>query len=208
MIDKYKAVLFDFDFTLCDSSAGQSDSVNYALGKLVGLSLEDIFQQLTSNSLHENKGLFRKHFTDRADVVIAPSSVMFSGVDTLFKLLRSKDKKIGIVSTKYRYRIEEILSNHSLRDQVDIIIGGEDVKNYKPDPEPMLIALDRLGLQNHEVLYIGDSTVDAEVALASGVDFIAVLSGKTLTEEFEPYKPHAILQGVHELINYSGENKR
>lgn len=213
MHGKYKAFLFDFDFTLCDSSQGQCECVNYALIKMgygkandadilrtVGLSFEDIFEILAGVTESEKKHLFRLLFTERADEIMAASVTMFPGVDILLSELQRRKIKVGIVSTKYRYRIEEILSNHSLGSYVDVIIGGEDVENYKPHPEGVFLALDKLGISAEDALYIGDSIVDAETAASSGLDFAAMLSGTTTISEFNRYAPLAIMQGVHELL--------
>ena len=82
---------------------------------------------------------------------------------------------IGIISTKYRYRIKELLDQHLPSDYFNIIIGGEDVLEAKPSPEGLLLAIKQLDIPKEEVLYIGDSTIDAETAEAAGVDFAGVL---------------------------------
>src|SRR2546430_559664 len=202
MLDKYKAFLFDFDFTLFDSARGQCECVNYALRRMglneakdidilrfVGSTLEDTFEKLTGVSELEKKHEFRNFFRERGDVIMLSSAIMYPHVDILLKKLRSKRKHVAIVSTKYRHRIEEILSNHNIRDEVNIIIGWEDVTNYKPDPEGVFLVLKELGITISESVFIGDSLVDAEVSMRAGLDFIAVLSGTTQASEFEQYKP-------------------
>jgi len=59
----------------------------------------------------------------------------------------------------------------------DVIVGGEDVAAHKPDPEGLLKAISMVGCQKEEVLFVGDSTVDARTAKNAGVDFVAVLTG-------------------------------
>lgn len=106
--------------------------------------------------------------------------------------LKQKGSKIGIISTKYRYRIQELLSQHLPAGFMDIIIGGEDVKTAKPSPEGLLLAINRLGCRNEDTLYIGDSTVDAETAQAGKTDFVGILHGATTREELETY-PHLFI---------------
>ena len=77
-----------------------------------------------------------------------------------------------------------------------IIIGGEDVKQAKPDPQGIKKALRRLHRRKSETLYIGDSTVDAETAQAAKVDFVGVLNGMTTREELMVYPHRQILDNL------------
>ena len=60
------------------------------------------------------------------------------------------------------FRILSFLEEYLPKDFLDIIVGGEDVKAAKPSPKGVLFALEHLGSTPKEILYIGDSTVDAE----------------------------------------------
>lgn len=86
-------------------------------------------------------------------------------------------------------------------DWFDIIIGGEDVTHHKPDPEGLLLAIDRLKACPEEVLYIGDSTVDAGTAAAAGVSFVGVTSGMTTAREFQAYPYDRIISSLGQLIS-------
>ena len=82
---------------------------------------------------------------------------------------------------------------------IDVIIGGDDVKNEKPDPEGLLTAIQKL---KNQALYVGDSIVDAKTAQSAGVDFVAVLTGTTEREEFMNYEYVSIEESVRELTSY------
>ncbi len=103
---------------------------------------------------------------------------------------------LAIVSTKFRYRIEQVLLRDGLDHAFEVIVGGEDVAAHKPDPSGLIVALGRLGRTPAEVLYVGDSAVDAETTKRAGVPFVAVLSGVTPREAFAPYRPHAIIEDL------------
>ena len=105
------------------------------------------------------------------------------------KELKKRGARVGIISTKYRFRILSYLEEFLPKDFLDIIVGGEDVKAPKPSPEGVKFALEHLGSSPEETLYIGDSTVDAETAQNAGVDFAGVLNGMTTGEELRVY-PH------------------
>ena len=85
---------------------------------------------------------------------------------------------------------------------IDVIIGGDDVKNEKPDPEGLLTAIQKLNVSKNQALYVGDSIVDAKTAQSAGVDFVAVLTGTTEREEFMNYEYVSIEESVRELTSY------
>jgi phosphoglycolate phosphatase len=71
---------------------------------------------------------------------------------------------------------------------VDLIVGSDDVKIEKPNPEGLLWSIDALQLEKNEVLYVGDSVVDAKTAENAEVDFAGVLTGTTTKSDFAKYK--------------------
>ena len=116
------------------------------------------------------------------------------------KELKKRGARVGIISTKYRFRILSYLEEYLPKDFLDIVVGGEDVKAPKPSPEGVLFALEHLGSTPEETLYIGDSTVDAETARNAGVDFAGVLNGMTTAEELRIYPHKIIMQNFGELV--------
>ena len=86
----------------------------------------------------------------------------------------------------------------------DIIVGGEDVSAAKPSPEGVLMALDRLQVSREEVLYVGDSVVDAETARAAGVCFAGVTHGVTTAEELSAYPHRLVMDSLESLLPDAG----
>lgn len=202
-----RAAVFDFDFTLGDSAGGIVASVNYALGKMgyeeaqeeairrtIGLSLARTLEVLTGN--REDGAVFEAYFVEKADEVMVAETTLYAGVKEMLADLHGQGIKLAIVTTKYNRRIRSILKANHIEHLIDEVIGGDDVKNPKPDPEGMKLLLERLGMRPEEILYIGDSLVDARTAEAAGVDFIAVLTGTTEAEEFAGYPCREILAGA------------
>ena len=212
----YQVVIFDFDYTLGDSSKGLELSTNYAIEKLgyeqksqmeisktIGLSTKDTFYALTGETDSERAALFAKYFKEKADVIMVDNISLYPATQEVLKKLRSSKMKVGIVTTKFHYRIDQILSRFSMNDAIDLIVGCEDVKVEKPNPEGLLWAIQKFGVDKAEVLYVGDSWVDAQTAQNAGVDFAAVLTGANTREDFENY-PHVCvaedLSGIYEYI--------
>lgn len=206
-----KAVVFDFDFTLGDSAKGIIASVNYALQKMgyaqaaeetikktIGLSLAKTLEALTGNS--EDGLTFETYFKEKADEVMVAGTTLYDGIAEMLSSLHAQGIELAIVTTKYHYRIEQILAVNRIGHLIDGIVGGDDVKNPKPNPEGMKLLAERLGIRAEEMLYVGDSIVDAKTAKAAGVTFIAVLTGTTKAEEFAAYPCKKILAEAAELI--------
>ncbi len=149
-----QAVVFDFDLTLADSTPGIVECVNYPLPKMgmppvdpgdihptIGLSLPRIFATLTGRSDPAGVARFSAGFIERAEQVMADSTVIFPHIPRILSRLKSYGLGTAIVSTKFRRRIEGILARDKLTDSFDVIIGGEDVDEHKPDPEGLYKAL-------------------------------------------------------------------
>lgn len=210
-----KAVIFDFDYTLGDSTNGIALSINYALERLgyeaqkldairktIGLSLKETFFALTSSREESEAEQFARLFKQKADAVMVENTELYAGVKEVLQNLQTKGYKTAIVTTKFHYRIEQILEKFDALELIDIIVGAEDVKIEKPDPEGLIRTMEQLGLQKDEVLFVGDSLVDATTAENAKVDFAAVLTGTTTRREFERHANVFIGNGVEAVYQY------
>jgi phosphoglycolate phosphatase len=211
-VTSIEAILFDFDYTLADSSCGVIDCIGYALSELglppvtdeaarrtIGLSLPDTLAALAGPQPKDVSERFARLFLERADQVMADKTVLFPSVCEAAVRLRERGLVLGIVSTKYRRRIEAILAREGLLGLFAAIVGGEDVSCHKPDPESLRLGLDRLGVLPAEALYVGDSVTDAQAAQRAGVPFVAVLSGTTPERAFEAHRLCAVIRTLAEL---------
>ena len=120
------------------------------------------------------------------------NTFLYSETSRVLQSLKNHGYKLGIISTKYRYRIQDLLKNYFTNNFFDIIIGGEDVSEHKPSPEGILKAIEQLDVEKSQVLYIGDSVVDADAAQQAGVHFAGVLHAMTTKEELQIY-PHDLI---------------
>lgn len=212
---KYQAVIFDFDYTLGDSENGIVASICFALDQLgygerdmeamkktIGMSLKNTFVYLTGSESEEEAARFGALFKQKADEVMADSTRLYPFAVKLLALLKERDCMVGIVTTKFHYRIEQILDKFGITSLVDYIVGGEDVKEAKPNPEGLFCIIEKMGLSKDSVLYIGDSWIDASAAHSAKVDFAGVTTGTTAREEFEKYPYICILESLEELSEW------
>lgn len=210
----YTTYLFDFDYTLADSSRGivtcfrivlnrhhYTDITDEAIKRTIGKTLEESFSILSGVTDPEQLTAFRKEYRLEADVHMNVNTRLFHDTLSTLKELKKRGARIGIISTKYRFRILSFLEDYLPEDFLDIVVGGEDVTAPKPSPEGVLFALEHLGSSPQETLYIGDSTVDAETAQNAGVDFAGVLNGMTTAEELREYPHRIIMNTLSELVD-------
>ena len=209
----YQVYLFDFDYTLADSSRGitlcfrhvlerngYAGVTDEAIRRTIGKTLEESFSILTGVTDPDRLAAFKAEYRREADVHMTPNTRLFPETLRVLRTLKERGAKIGIISTKYRFRIHDTMDQHLPADFLDIVVGGEDVSRAKPDPEGLLYAIRQLGVKKKRVLYIGDSTVDAETAQAAGVDFAGVTHGVTTADELAAYPHRRIMDSLTELL--------
>ena len=210
-------IVFDFDYTLADSSRAVIECVTVALTDMglpvpsedtirraIGLSLPETLGRLAGDEQRHRAEEFRAFFRARSDQVMLDWTVMLPGVSDAVRELKRRGYRLEIVSTKFRMRIEATLERVGLRDPFDTIVGGEDVTRFKPDPEGLLMASERLAAEPGKMVYVGDSVTDGETARRAGVPFIALLSGMTPRDDLELYSPRTVLPDIAALVEYLG----
>lgn len=209
---EYTTYLFDFDYTLADSSQGivicfqnvlnrhgYTDITDTQIKRTIGKTLEESFSILTGIEDADTLASYKKEYIREADTYMNVNTFLFPETVPTLTTLKEKGAKIGVISTKFRYRLKAVLDLHFPTDFFDIIIGGEDVKVMKPDQQGIQMALKKLKRNRKETLYIGDSIVDAETARNAKVDFVGVLNGMTTREELEAYPHRQILNDLSQL---------
>ena len=209
-----QAIIFDFDYTLADSSEGVIECINFALDRLglplaadaeirktIGLSLPDALLMLVGNEYARYTDEFTRLFVERAHEVMTDMTELFDSVPETVTALQKLEIRLGIVTLKYRYRIESVLRREQLTDAFEVIIGFEDVSEQKPNPTGLLTAIERLNCSRQNCCYVGDSVTDAKTAQQANIDFIAVLSGVTPRAAFEDYDVYEILGDVSGVLD-------
>lgn len=208
-------ILFDFDYTLADSSEGIIASVNFALGRvgrppahpsairnMIGHSLEETFGQFIDPADANLIATCKRLFMEYADTgAMVKSTVILEGVRQTLEHLFDHMYTMGIVSTKRRSTIEDTLEAHELDDLFDIVIGYEDVTDLKPKPEGLLKAMDELAGSTADTVYVGDSLIDVEAGRSAGLPVIAVASGMTSYDTLKANGPAMVLKRFPELVD-------
>lgn len=185
-----EAVLFDVDGTLINSRSAILYAYRTAAERVLqaplifdGEELEQLIQ------LPTEEGFLRVASGDRAAAariatefsaayrVAEPDIAWFPAAKTAIRALKELGCAVGIVTTKARDRVESHLTTAGLADLVDVTISGDDVARHKPDPLPIVVAIELLGLAPDRVLYVGDGPNDVVAAHAAGASAVGVEFG-------------------------------
>ncbi len=194
---RWQAVLFDFDYTLADSSPGIIACANYALAEMhlpaaepehirstIGLALTETFTRLTGSADPRQREAFARLFVYKADEVMVASTTLYDAAKVVIPLLDDAGYLLGVVSTKYRDRLEGVLQRERLLQHMRVVVGGDQVAQPKPAPDGLVLAATTLGLEPAACLYVGDTPIDAQAAASAGMAFAGVLSGTSTSDSF------------------------
>lgn len=194
---QYKAVFFDFDYTLGDGTEAILAGFQHAFSKMglpqpdseavrrtVGMPLEEEYTLLSGDASPENRARFRVLYTEKAGPMQVETARLCDGARELLDALGQVGIPAGVVSTKKQDTLLAILEARGVAASLASITGGDRVKHPKPDPEGLLAAISAQGLSPEQVLYCGDTVIDAETAQRAGAHFCAVLNGTTSAADF------------------------
>ena len=216
----YEGVFFDFDYTLGDSTPAITEGYRrgfQALGHepptveqvrpTIGLTLMDGYTQLTGDSSEEHRREFYRQFqlavgklaNREGQAIMIEGTQLFPGAVELLEWLRECRVRTAIVSTKPGITLRQIFAFRKLDHLLELVIGGDEVTQAKPDPEGLNLALERLGLTAERTLFCGDTVIDAATARAAGCSFAAVLNGTTPRAAFANYPHVHIANNLEEL---------
>ncbi len=123
----------------------------------------------------------------------------YSGADELMKELGASGAIIGVVTSKRHVSATNTLRAAGLDGHLPLLVAMEDTSEHKPNPEPLLLALARLGVRATECVYIGDAVVDVLAAKAAGMASIAVTWGAGDRDDLVAAGPLAVVDTMDEL---------
>ena len=123
----------------------------------------------------------------------------YPGVLKFLQWARDEGYALGIVTSKGRGMTDRSLQHVGLAASFDTVVTYEDTDRHKPGPEPVLLALERVGVAPQHAIYVGDSPHDMHSGRAAGAATAAALWGPFSREELEPASPTWWLGSIDEL---------
>lgn len=211
MNERPRAMLFDFDGTLADSFGAISASTNHVrrlhglpdlreaeVRAAVGFGLRRLMEALIPGVPPD---LAVAQYREHHPGVMAEGTRLFPGVVETLTGIRTRGIRTAVCSNKHVQFTKMLVRAKGLDQLIDEVLGPEDVAAPKPDPAMLNEAMRRLGSQTGNTIYVGDMTIDVEVARAAGVPGWIVLGGASSRAVLEAANPDRILTSFAEIAN-------
>ncbi len=208
---KIKGILFDNDGTLVDTHDLILASMRYATTEVLGAPLPDEklmekvgqplavqAQAFTSDEALQREFLrvYREHNHAHHDEAVKA----FPGIAATLEALCDRGQALGVVTSKLHALAEHGLEITGLAPFISCCIGADDCTSYKPDPQPVRLGLEALGLAPEECLYVGDSPFDMQAGKGAGCPVVAVTWGMFSVPELSAQHPDFIIDAPEELL--------
>ena len=210
-----KAVLFDLDGTLIDTAPdfvriikvmcakyGYTCPSDEAIRAQVSAGARAMVRLICGGDERELLR-YRQEFLNLYEAKICVDSRLFDGLDALLSDLENQGIAWGIVTNKPRYLAEQLLDALALSARCRVLVCPEDVRQTKPDPEPMYLACQKIDVLPANALYVGDHLRDIQAGRASGMTTVAVRFGYIVPEESpDDWGADAVVDDVAQLSAY------
>lgn len=148
----------------------------------------------------EQQAILRKLFDRYYAEVAEEGSFLFPAVADTLGALHAKGLPLALVTNKPTPFVAPILGALNIAKYFTVVIGGDDVKNKKPHPDPLLLVAEKLGLSPAELLFVGDSRNDIQAAKAAGCCSIGLTYGYNYGEPISLSEPDYIFDQFNELL--------
>ena len=193
-----KVIIFDLDGTLLDTLIDLRNAVNFALSKMgyplrskeqvrkdIGNGVAKLIERSVPNGTsfedyQKALDIFKESYRNNYDVHTCAYSGCFELVSKLIK-----EGYIVTVATNKILDVAKILLDHHYPNLFTYIQGDAEGVKKKPDSNMIDNIVSHYKVNKSEVLYIGDTNVDEETAMNSGVDYALVTYGYRTIEEIK-----------------------
>lgn len=203
------AVLFDLDGTIINSLAVASENLKRALD-VYGIkpppseTLSGLFSRGETEILKDLgfEGDFleevRSEWANQTNLHAAELT-FFDGMQELIVQVKAYGCPVGVVTGRTRKHFKDIPIGFLIAGMMNVIVLEGDIPESKPDPRPLLFALEQLGVPADRAFYIGDSPNDMQCAVRAGCRGILVTWGVAHDATGFRYRPYHVVDTPQEL---------
>ena len=206
-------IIFDLDGTLINTIDDLGQACNYALAacgypihpiedypRLVGNGINRLIERALPEA-HRNEETvlrLRKYFVPYYDEHNCELTCPYDGIIELLQTLKEEGHTLAVASNKYQAATEKIVA-HFFPGVFDVVLGERENVARKPDPQIVWDIIESLE-DASEMLYVGDSLVDAETAKAAKIPFVACTWGFCTEEQLTSANPDYMVQHPIEIL--------
>lgn len=206
---RFPVVLLDFDGTVVDSGAIILASMRHATREVlgadhpdhellagVGTPLEAQMAVFAPDRVEELVRVYRAHNEPLHDELdFCP------GMDDVLLRLHEECRRLGLVTAKRRATVELAFARVPVGHLFETVVAGDETERHKPDPDPLLLAAERMGVDPASTVYVGDAPFDVRAAKAAGMHAVAVTWGRMHDRaRLEEEEPDAIADAPEDLL--------
>lgn len=203
-----KAVLFDFDGTLMNTNDLIFESYGYAFRQVLGRDVTDeeihnmygkpLYSSLAKygDKQDEIYRVYREYNEKNHDRLVK----FFDGAAEGVRILHENGYKLAVVTSKREVTLKRGIKLLGLEDCFDVLITPADTDKHKPDPTPVLVACERLGVKPGESVMVGDSVFDLQCGKGAGTKLAAVTYSTTF-DALKEYHPEYVVDTLAELAD-------
>jgi phosphoglycolate phosphatase len=214
-MQRFKLILFDLDGTLLNTIADLAHSTNYALALngfpthpieayrfFVGNGINKLFERVlpenerTTEQIARVRAVFLPYYNEHNTDYTQP----YDGIETLLRQLRKQGYQLAVASNKYQQATEKLIDRFFPDIHFVSVFGQRDGVPVKPDPAIVRDILKIAHVAPAETIYIGDSGVDIQTAINSGVVSIGVTWGFRPREELEKAGADHVVDSINEIL--------
>ena len=212
---KIDTVLFDLDGTLINTNELIIASFLHTLDhyypneytrekviQFIGPSLHDSFGGMNPEKAEEMIHMYRTFNHEKHDELVEE----YETVKETVERLHEKGYKLGIVTTKRSETARMGLKLTGLDKYFPVLVAIDDVEKVKPDPEPLLNALNQLNSTPERTVMVGDSQYDVLGGKNTGTKTAAVAWTIKGRDFLEAYEPDIMLETMADLLDFLGED--
>ena len=177
-------VLFDFDGTLVNTNdviiaswqhtykhyRGREESIEKITACFGEPLLITMAREFPEVAPEDSAEVYRQFQQQNAHLLVK----IFPGIVDLLKALKEAGYRMGIVTSRTRESALRYMDMFGITEYFEAMVTCDDTTVHKPNPEPILLGLEKMGITKDEAIMIGDSPFDIKCANNAGVKSVMV----------------------------------
>lgn len=211
---RVRAIVFDLDGTLLNTLEDLAAATNWALRsngmpertldevrRFVGNGVRRLMEQAVPEGTDEAR--FAAVFDDFKRYYVAhcqDKTCLYDGIPEMLHALKARGYQLAIVSNKLQAGVDELYDRY-FRDTVEVAVGERPAMQRKPAPDMVLTALQAMGVEASEAVYVGDSDVDLATARNSCLPCVSVLWGFRDKSFLEAHGATCLIERPDQLLS-------
>lgn len=206
-------IIFDLDGTLVNASPDIAAAANFVLRQIgwpelpvetiagyIGGGAEVLWRKILGDQAEALLPSVLPPFLERYTTYACVDSHLYPGAMELLTELQKMNVRMGIATQKVEKITMDILDQLGIAGFFKVVVGPESVKRRKPDPESVLLILEKLQAEPSRALMIGDAPADILAGKAAGVRTCAVTFGYGRVDELLAVEPDHVIDRLMDVL--------